>query len=1258
MRRSITAILLILLLATGLVLCCTACSDSGTSESGYSGSDVVKIRIYEFPLTSVDQGAELDFTGCMIQTVTAKGSTRIVDVDASMVSGYDKTAAGTQTLTVTYAGKTATVDIEVKPSEVQSISIAKVPDNFSVVQGTDLDLSGIAINVAYQNSTIVFDGITYNMLGGYSKDLPVGEHNIYVYYANHSTYFKLKVLPRTLSTVTIVDAPKKTTYFVGDEVDLTGLKLKLTYNNKTTDTVAYDPDSDAYEVTYDFSVVNQYSRVNIRYKEGDVEKNVSFKCSVSEPGAVAVKISAEPVTKGVIVDGALYSSKMSSIREGDTIDWSTGKATVEYQDGTLKDYVLSDARFNFYLDNTSDTSEKSASRLRNGDVLDDVGTHIVYIRFENYDWFTPLHITVVSKKPYKLIVKDVHANPEERVDAVTYVDGQTFSTAYLRYNILYDNGTYESDIDDPTSWDSLDENKIASDGSQFKLSLEKCKNGYQTINFAVNGLTAGFKVKVVARVATKMELIAPYRDYYLLGSSALNYEGSSVYVEYNDLSSDKISPITESYVKIYNAAGTEVASLTETGDYTAKVTVAGMSKTFTVHAVNENEFVSAVHIAGGNESADNIYECASLTALHQSSGPNIEVSYEKKGIDTMNLSSAEMLTADTGATGRIDARFRYKGYTFVVKANVVGRRVSAIEVASAPKATVYVKGEQTELELDGLKVVRTFNDGTSSAVTSFSSAYWSFGGFDPNTVGQQTITVTYTVDNRTYASAFQIDVAEGIVESISFDEEQDGMKTVTVDGAEYRAYEVTYRDDFNENYIFDKLDASTGTATEDTGFLKFNVKFTGVEKSVERTLSAKYIDYDKYVARENGDYLQSVTITYGGKTTEFWIYVAKRELNSIEVYQVPSVVTYADGQKLRMEGGYIKRTYGYIGSDGKETGETSSDVLPMTSGLIAVNGYSETPFANVYGGKSRTQTVTLTYGGKSTSFNVTSYRKLDAEPKVTGASFQYGSASKPKVTITESIEGFTAPDTVIEVLIDGEWVTTDNNWWTTAKLYPGSYPMRIRVLENEYYNAGLIENDTLAVKISRKIIIVDISDASKVYGEADKEFVYDIEESELVVGDKIEVEIWRDAGEDVLYNAQGGYASYAIHVGLKAEGDNQNALYSVASIDARFTIYPKTLDKDNNGETINVMWAAPINFDSKNNTFSYTGNPIQEFGARYTDSVGSIVTISSKDILYYDSEGKLLTSRPSAVGTYTVKISGNYKFAGTSSKIFSIINKQ
>ena len=119
---------------------------------------------------------ELNTSGLTLDITYENGIKRTITT-GYQVSGFDSTKFGTQTLTVTYNGQTATFDITVTAKKVRSISIVSgAPE--TVFVGQDLDYSNMIIEVMFSDDTTVrlSDGYTVEnfdseTLGNQSYDI-------------------------------------------------------------------------------------------------------------------------------------------------------------------------------------------------------------------------------------------------------------------------------------------------------------------------------------------------------------------------------------------------------------------------------------------------------------------------------------------------------------------------------------------------------------------------------------------------------------------------------------------------------------------------------------------------------------------------------------------------------------------------------------------------------------------------------------------------------------------------------------------------------------------------------------------------------------------------------------------------------------------------------------------------------------------------------------------------------------------------------
>lgn len=127
---------------------------------------------------------------------------------------------------------------------------------------------------------------------------------------------------------------------------------------------------------------------------------------------------------------------------------------------------------------------------------------------------------------------------------------------------------------------------------------------------------------------------------------------------------------------------------------------------------------------------------------------------------------------------------------------------------------------------------------------------------------------------------------------------------------------------------------------------------------------------------------KTLTVEYGGKTTTYDVTVKKRTVSSIAIAAKPNKTTYAIGVSLDLFGGKIKLTYegderlsGDVSADDwlsgdvtdgeRLSGDVTGDptVIAMTDSGVSVAGFDSK--------STGTKTLTVSYGGKTATFDVT-----------------------------------------------------------------------------------------------------------------------------------------------------------------------------------------------------------------------------------------------------------------------------------------------
>lgn len=257
-------------------------------------------------------------------------------------------------------------------------------------------------------------------------------------------------------------------------------------------------------------------------------------------------------------------------------------------------------------------------------------------------------------------------------------------------------------------------------------------------------------------------------------------------------------------------------------------------------------------------------------------------------------------TLNTTGTQKITVTYGGKTTSFNITVNPV--TVTSIAIKTTPNKMSYFVGET--LDTTGLTITANYNNGTSKTVSSgFTCTPTAL-----NTAGSQKITVTYSGKITT----FDVNVENIVISSIA-------VKT--------NPAKTSY-------YLGDTLDTNglTLTATYNNGTSKtISSGFT----CTPTTLTAKGA--------------QKIMVIYDGKTTEFTVNVIDVLPSVVAIKTMPLNTEYFVGDTLSTEGLTLSITY----NNGKT--ETVSSGFTCTPTKLNTAG---------------TQKITVTYGGKSISFNV------------------------------------------------------------------------------------------------------------------------------------------------------------------------------------------------------------------------------------------------------------------------------------------------
>ena len=189
----------------------------------YGLNGTVKLSANVMPSNATNKTVTWSSRNTSVATVSSDGTVKAV--------GY-----GTTVITATTVnGLTSNCTINVKKEEVTSLTIATKPTKTNYYVGDTLNTAGLTLKAAYNNGT------TQTITGGFTCTptalSTAGAQTVTVNYGGKTATFTVNVQDVTLSGIAIASNPTKTSYFVGDTLDTTGLKLTATYNNGTTQTI-------------------------------------------------------------------------------------------------------------------------------------------------------------------------------------------------------------------------------------------------------------------------------------------------------------------------------------------------------------------------------------------------------------------------------------------------------------------------------------------------------------------------------------------------------------------------------------------------------------------------------------------------------------------------------------------------------------------------------------------------------------------------------------------------------------------------------------------------------------------------------------------------------------------------------------------------------------------------------------------------------------------------------------------------------------
>jgi hypothetical protein len=958
--------------------------------------------------TEYYQTHDYDLSGGKLE-VSYEGLTITDELDLTSsditIVGYDAYTLGAQTLKVVYMGKITELPVTVKERKVSSVSISKIPPKDTYNQGDAIDGSDGKIKVVYENEdeeiiSMTDDGVSFSINGDTENK------DVYVIYggvmSNDFFTVEFKTPERTISSIEMGSYPQYE-YSGKESLNINGGWIKVNYTEGEPDWIALSNENVSVS-EMDPTIIDEEQIITVTY----CGKSTSF----------AIKIIKS------LTDVELVAPTKTDYVVGQTLSLTGGKIVYNYNDGSeeivdlIDDKVMvsgynsetaaenlpvtvtyNNERIGVFYVNIVDKKIKNIvfqepTKLKyvQGQSLDLTGGYIKYeyndgsyetvdltddmvLGFNSDEPNDELKVSVTYGDYHKFFFVNITAKTvtDVRFTAPTkrdYIQGQALDLNDAYLTVAYNNGDVDVVYLSDDMVEGFDSSLPAENGQTVTVKPYK---GFSNFDRT-------FVVKIAKNLAkeiTSIVLTAPTKTDYIQGQ-ALDLTGGSLTITYNDDEVKKVD-LTANMINDF-----DVAIVGDNRQVSVKP-YEGYSDFVNVFTVNYEAKVVAELVIVTNPTKLTYVE----TEQFDITGLKVKAVYndgEEKVINNTELAVDATSWNVTNTNNKVTISFGNKSKDIPV--TVIAKAVSSITV-TAPTKTEYKKGEES-LDLTGGKIVATYNDGDKK---DFDLLAEYVSGFD-NSALNNALPVTVTFEGKTNRFYVKIVPAKEIL-SIAITKQPAKLtyfegESLSVSDGELT---ITYSDNSTEKV---SLSLATIAKPAGTGSQNLKVAYIGKETTLSVTVKAKELEsialttkptkleyIEGQVLDLTGGVLtltyndnstetitlpssdvtvsgfdatqvkvQTITLTYEGKTATFDVEVIAKVISSIAVTTKPTKLEYIEGQSLDVIGGVLTATYN----------DNSTETVNLKSENVKVSGFDAT--------QTGKQTITVEYGGKTATFEV------------------------------------------------------------------------------------------------------------------------------------------------------------------------------------------------------------------------------------------------------------------------------------------------